>query len=162
MKFERNFFTENQKLIQTCQQEVQQEEQQMTPEEFLAEQKKLLAGYRRLLEQAEQIRRRTVLAYDPVRHMNFLEIIEKALNVADFFTMDISAEFEEKKRGAIRLTTDILLLNEFCPDAIRRCFLEILAAADELQLDADGGLIKLSLFYKIYDQTLLDRPAGPS
>ena len=148
MNFEQNFFTNAQGRSQGREAELQR--LKAAQEALAAEKADLEASFYGLKERAAQRAKLAKQEYDPVGHYTFLEIVEKARFLSEYFSMDLTVTLEKGQPGKITLATDRLRMDQRTPKSCRDTFLQMLNAADGISLAPADGLIQLTLYYSVY------------
>ena len=151
MRIEKNYFTEEQRLIEQEQREILQARQQQSPEETAAENARITTEVDRAMEIYEQCQKEKEKDTTIDLNIRFFEMAHKINTVAEWLRIDMLIEAHAKDMGEITLTTNLFTIDEYSPIEIRTAFLEVISAADEIQISSKGELTELKLYFRRFD-----------
>ena len=151
MKIEKKFFTNQQLWIEQQQKKFLQDRQRQSPEVRAAEEAKIQAAVDHAMKMVEQHSQEIEASVASNRSVRFFEMANKIVPVAEWMHMDVCINAHKTDMGQIILTTDSIVIDEFCPAEIRADFLEVVSAADEILINSKNGLTEIMLYFQRFD-----------
>lgn len=150
MRIEKKYFTTHQQWLDYhCQnpQEFKSLPQTYDP----ADEIRIQALVDKAMEIYEQNKKRITYEVVNDRNVRFFDMADKIVPVAQWFPMDLLIEAHKTDMGIIQLRKDYIIIDEKCPLEIRSAFLEVLSAADEIQISCTNSLAEIKLYFQRFE-----------
>lgn len=147
MKYERLYYTEHQQELAREQQKEQERLARRTPEEAAAENAKLTADLQKIWASAN----RKKAVFNAGRDKQFRIAVKAAKRLAEFLSLDLLIDIPDNGPACIILRGCLIAILGNSPASIKKIYLDIQTAADEILITGDSETAQLELSYERFD-----------
>ncbi|MCD8103483.1 MAG: hypothetical protein LUF35_00415 [Lachnospiraceae bacterium] len=146
MRIEKNYYSEEAKLWQEAEEELQQEEAFLTEEERAREEQAAQKEAEKIAGEMQEWQRSSFQVIRKERRDRFEELSQEALDLAEMAPMDIIVE-TEMYSGQIQMKTDALMIEKSSPESMRETLVSLIKESDSFNIFTRAdGLIEFSFF----------------
>ena len=149
MRIERKFYSDAKKLQASIFQKIEDEDRASTAETKAAEHAKRREESQQLYSIYQETTRNNSRPQRGIKWPQFFHLVEKALWMAEYCSLDILAEDLISGRGRIRLETAYFALLENADPALHEVWLELCKNSDEMTISHKSETFLIELWYTL-------------